>query len=120
MTVYLEFKEPERVDKKDNIEDKIAKERGDDKRFPAISIRHRPSKQSEHNGRCTLQHSIVSLDLRHKLLCLLLYLRMVENICTYFLCVVQVDQARLVHVQALCGDTDEAQVDTEHEEDRLK
>merc|ERR1712241_987024 len=77
-------------------------------------------KQCEDDGRSTLQHSIIGLDLRHEFLCFFMYLCVVVYILTDLFRVVQADKAHLAEVESLGGDADQTIADTEHEEDRLQ
>ena len=46
---------PDRVDKIDNVENEVSKERNDDEEFPAIRISQWTSKQGEHQPGDALQ-----------------------------------------------------------------
>ena len=61
MMFYLKLMKPYGVDQIDKVEDEVSKERNDDERFPAISVRYWASEQSEHYPRHSLQDGTVGL-----------------------------------------------------------
>jgi len=53
---------PDGVDKVDKVENEISKERDENQRFSAISVRNGTSKQCEDDARNTLQNTTLGLD----------------------------------------------------------
>ena len=101
---YFQFIKPERVDEKNNVQEKISKQGTDNERLPTKAISQWASKQCEHDPRCRLEHSIVGLDLGDILLCLRLNGHVGVDVVADLLGVVEVDLAGLVEVQPLGGD----------------
>jgi hypothetical protein len=59
---YLKLMKPDGVYKIDKVENEISKERKDNQRFPAISVRYGASKQGENYPWNPLEHGTVGLE----------------------------------------------------------
>ena len=60
--LHLQLIEPKGVDEEDGIEDDVATNAEEDKRFPGVSVGERPSKEGDNNCWYTLESSIKGLD----------------------------------------------------------
>ena len=102
--LYFQFIKPERVDEKNNVQEKISKQGTNNERLATKAIRQWTRKQCEHYSGCRLKHSIVGLYLGDILLCLSLDAQVGVDVVADVLGVVEVDLAGLVQIQSLGRD----------------
>ena len=102
--LYFQFIKPERVDEKNNVQEKISKQGTNNERLATKAICQWTRKQCEHYSGCRLKHSIVGLYLGDILLCLSLDGQVGVDVVADVLCVVEVDLTGLAEVQPLGGD----------------